>query len=63
MRALLPADCRAQGSTCAKNTAADATNADDEKACAFYHHNQPPGHAGYAPKRKDLPVLFFLTYR
>ena len=27
-------------------TAADATDADDEEACAFYHHNHPPGCAG-----------------
>ena len=27
-------------------TAADVTDADDEGAWAFYHHNHPPGRAG-----------------
>ena len=57
---LMPERCRGlvQCPNQPRPTAADTTDADGEKARAFYHHNHPPSRAGLAPRGRSLFVFW-----
>ena len=41
--------------------AAEAADEDDEKAHTFYHHTNPLGYWGYAPRGSSLSWVFLLV--
>ena len=60
----MPARCRdllVQHPNQPRPTAAKAADENDEEERAFYHHTQPLGYGGYAPRGTSLSWGFLLV--